>query len=319
MSELHPRVTVLVMTYNHEAFIRTAVDSALMQQTTFPYEVLISEDCSTDGTRDTVKKYAAENPDRVRLILSEHNVRSNEVVARGIRDARGEFIALLDGDDYWTAPHKLQKQVEFLDAHPECTICFHQMKVMEEDGSRPDWLWTPQNQKTISTIENLWMGNYIATASTMFRRASIGAPPTWYDAFFPITDWPLHLLNAENGTVGYINEVMGVYRYHSGGLYSSLEQERKLDETLKLYRRLNEVFEYRYDRLVKGGIFQYFVEWAEEYLCRGEPKRAQTCLRRAALGRPLRPIDGWKRFVKLCIRTSAALLVSKQAHGNPST
>ncbi len=107
-------VTVLVMTYNHERYIRRALDGALGQELTVPYEVLISEDCSTDGTREIVEAYARRHPDRIRLVLSPANLRSNEVVARGFRAARGRYLALLDGDDFWTAEDKLQAQFDFL-------------------------------------------------------------------------------------------------------------------------------------------------------------------------------------------------------------
>jgi cellulose synthase/poly-beta-1,6-N-acetylglucosamine synthase-like glycosyltransferase len=120
------RVTALVMTYNHERFIGQALDSVLMQETNFDYGILISEDCSTDRTREIIQEYATRHPERIRLILSDHNLRTNEIVTRGIREAQGEYVALLDGDDYWLARHKLQNQVDFLDTHPECSVCFHQ-------------------------------------------------------------------------------------------------------------------------------------------------------------------------------------------------
>src|SRR5438270_2038014 len=117
-----PKLTVLIITYNHAAFIKAAIDSVLMQDTSFDYEIIISEDCSTDGTRDILHHFAAAYPNRIRLLLSERNRNDNRVVRRGIEAARGMYIALLDGDDYWTCKHKLQRQVEFLDDHPECSL-----------------------------------------------------------------------------------------------------------------------------------------------------------------------------------------------------
>src|SRR5512133_148878 len=119
------KVSVLVMTYNHEKFIQQALDSVAMQATNFDYEILISEDCSTDRTREIVLEFQKEHPDKVRLLLSKTNVHSNQVVVRGIRAAQGQYLAMLDGDDYWTSPTKLQKQADFLDGHPECSLCFH--------------------------------------------------------------------------------------------------------------------------------------------------------------------------------------------------
>ena len=98
------KVSVLVMTYNHERFVAQALDSALMQEVAFDWEILVSEDCSTDRTREIVVEYARRHSDRIRLLLSERNVRSNYVVRRGIEAARGTYVALLDGDDFWTSP-----------------------------------------------------------------------------------------------------------------------------------------------------------------------------------------------------------------------
>ena len=296
------RVTVLVMTYNHERFIGQALDSTLTQETNFDYEILISEDYSTDRTRQIVQEYARHHPRRIRLILSDHNLRSNEIVTRGIRQALGEYIALLDGDDFWLDRHKLQKQVDFLDTHPECTVCFHQAIARDERGERPDWYWTPANQKEFSMLEDICMGNFIATGSTMFRRAAIDAPPEWYSSFFPITDWPLHILNAEKGKIGYINEVMSVYRYHEDGAYSGLSQSQKQDQTYHLYQRFEEVFEHRYQRFIKAGIFEYFMDWADEHANRGEREQALACFKRGLTGRPLHPLAGVRKLARIWLR-----------------
>jgi glycosyltransferase involved in cell wall biosynthesis len=308
------RVTVLVMTYNHERFIGEALDSALLQETNFDYEILISEDYSTDRTREIVQEYARRDPRRIRLILSDHNLRSNEIVTRGIREALGEYIALLDGDDFWLDRNKLQKQVDFLDTHPECTVCFHQAIARDERGERPDWSWTPANQKEFSTLEDICMGNFIATGSTMFRRAAIGTPPGWYSSFFPITDWPLHVLNAEKGKIGYINEVMGVYRYHEGGAYSGLSQSQKQDKMYHLYQRLDEVFEHRYERFIKAGIFEYFMDWADEHANRGEREQAVACFKRGLTGWPLRRLAGVRKLARIWLKLNVS---RPQVRANP--
>ena len=104
------KATVLLVTYNHSAYIRQAVESVLAQEADFEWEVLITEDCSTDGTREIVQEYADRHPERIRLLLSKLNQNDNEVVSRGIDAARGTYLALLDGDDYWLGPRKLELQ-----------------------------------------------------------------------------------------------------------------------------------------------------------------------------------------------------------------
>src|SRR4051794_11914207 len=111
-------VTALIVTYNHRNYIAQAIESALAQQCDFAVEVLISEDASTDGTREIVQSFAEKWPDQVRTIFSETNVRSNEVVARGLKASRGRYVALLDGDDFWPYPTKLAAQVSFMEDHP---------------------------------------------------------------------------------------------------------------------------------------------------------------------------------------------------------
>jgi glycosyltransferase involved in cell wall biosynthesis len=280
------KVSVLVMTYNHERFVAQALDSALMQDVAFDWEILVSEDCSTDRTREIVVEYARRHPDRIRLLLSERNVRSNYVVRRGIEAARGTYIALLDGDDYWTSPHKLRLQAEFLDRRPDCAISFHNALVVHEDGTREPHPWTPAGHPETTTLDDLWAGNYIATASTMFRRGLVDPIPEWYDALFPITDWPLHVLNAEHGDVGYIDEVMSVYRYHEGGLYSPLSERRKQESTVELYHAMNRNLGGRYEGQITRALLTYLVEWAEEYERRGDVRRARECFAACLAQRP---------------------------------
>jgi glycosyltransferase involved in cell wall biosynthesis len=280
-------LTVLVMTYNHARFIGQALDSALAQRTDFTYEILVSEDCSTDGTREAVEAIAASHPGKVRLLLSDTNLRSNVVVSRGIAAARGTYLAFLDGDDYWTDAGKLQKQVDFLRAHPQCPMCFHNARVEYEDGSRPSYLWTPPNQPPFSSFEDIWMGNFIPMCSVVFRRAAIGEVPAWYERLFPITDWPLHILAARSGAIGYLNEVMGVYRQHGGAMYSAYSEEQKQLKTLEFYRTMNANLDYRYDRLIRAATSKYFFEWAAEYERRGELAAAKRCFRTSLRARPV--------------------------------
>jgi glycosyltransferase involved in cell wall biosynthesis len=297
------RVSVVVITYNHAAFIREALDSVLMQEGC-DFELLISEDRSTDGTREIVQEYARKHPERIRVILSEQNIHSNAVVARAMEAARGDFIALLDGDDYWLSPDKLRKQVHFLREHPECALCFHNARARSEGEGR-EWNWTSLKQKEISTLEDIWQGNFIATCSTMFRAGVLPKIPKWYDGFFPITDWPLHILHAEHGKIGYINEVLGVYRLHRGGLFSPLTERQKLAETLKFYQRMNKCLEYRYDQLVQAVIAKYFIEWVEEYLKRGDIVAAREAFRYYLAGTPINHYVKPKRALRNALRVYA--------------
>jgi len=152
----HPRVSVVTNTYNHEHYIAQAVESALMQKAQFDYEILIGEDCSSDSTRKIVCEYAARNPSRIRLLLHPSNVGGPASFKQLLAESRGEFVSILEGDDYWTCPDKLQKQVSFLDQHPECALCFHNALRIYEDGSRVPVVYTGAGQTRISALEDLW-------------------------------------------------------------------------------------------------------------------------------------------------------------------
>lgn len=297
-----PTVSVLVMTYNHERFIAQALDSVLLQETDFQFEILVSEDASTDRTREIVLDYHRRHPDRIRLLLSEHNLRSNEVVARGLRAARGRYVALLDGDDYWTSSHKLARQVEFLERHPECSMCFHNALVVEEERGREGRYWTPEHQKELSTLEDIWAGNFIATCSAMYRNGVVPEVPAWYIPLFPITDWPLHILHAERGPIGYLDAAMGAYRYHPGGLYSGRGEWEKLETTARFYETMNRNLEGRHEQLIRRAAFRYFYEWAEEYERRGEAQRARACLRQSIAGWPAGSVLRLPELTRLRLR-----------------
>src|SRR5262245_33842255 len=126
------KVSVILTTYNHEQFIRQALDSIFMQKTTFAFEVIITEDCSTDSTAAILLEYKLRYPEQIALILSEQNLNSNKVTRRAIEAARGEYLAFLDGDDYWISSEKLQRQVGFLDTNPNCALCFHPVNIVDQ-------------------------------------------------------------------------------------------------------------------------------------------------------------------------------------------
>src|SRR5262245_50682632 len=150
------KLSVIVLAYNHEKFIRQALDSVLQQQLDCDFEILIGEDCSTDDTRSIVKQYRDRAPDRIQLFLPIENLGffGNKIFAALLRMARGEYLAMLDGDDYWTAVDKLQKQVRFLDSHPRCAMCFHNVLQVQEDGGYGHWGYTPPDKKEISHLED---------------------------------------------------------------------------------------------------------------------------------------------------------------------
>lgn len=281
------KVSVLVVTYNHEKSVAQALDSVLMQQVSFDYEIIITEDCSTDSTRDIIIGYQERYPDRIRSLLSEHNLGLLVVLVRGIQASQGQYIALLDGDDYWTSPHKLQKQVDFLDNHPECVTCFHNVLVFYDDNSQEPYYSNPPDQKEISTLEDLLEGCFIMTCSTMFRRSVLGKLPDWFSTTEVVGDWAAHIAVAEYGEIGYINEVMGAYRKHSGGAWSGLSERQQIEIGIKLYGIMNANLNLRYNETIKRMIFKLYYDLAKVHYKNGDTENARTCLRKCIAERPV--------------------------------
>ena len=164
-----PLVSVLMVTFNHEKYIAQALESILMQITNFKYEIIIGEDCSTDNTKLIIRKFENKYPGRIFPIYHEANVGPmRNVYEFTFPKCTGKYIAALEGDDYWTDPNKLQRQVDFLEANPDFSICFHNMQIIYENSPEKNHLSNIE-QKEISDINDLARYNYIYTASCMFR------------------------------------------------------------------------------------------------------------------------------------------------------
>jgi glycosyltransferase involved in cell wall biosynthesis len=297
-------ITVLVTTYNHARYIRQAIDSALAQRLAAPFEVVISEDCSTDGTRAIVEEYAARQPERVRLLLSETNLRSNEVVARGFRSARGRYLAMLDGDDYWTADDKLQAQFDFLESRRDFTICFHNAAVVDENSKSSGRSWNPPDQPHTTGLADVLRGNFLATSSVMYRRRALPAIPSWYEPFFPVTDWPLHVLYAERGRIGYLNRTLSAYRLHDGGYFSRLTALEKLQANAAFYERMRRGLGGHLDAELRDGQLDYFLGWAYECWRRGDRPTSWRCVRWAWPGRPYPHPLSLVRVLAACVKSA---------------
>lgn len=212
-----PVVSVCIISYNQKNFIREAIESALIQEIPFPFEIVISDDCSTDGTKEICLEYSRRFPEKIRFIERLENLGALKNFYDTLQKCRGDYIALLEGDDYWTSKEKLKKQVNFLQQHPDFSICFH--KVCLQKGKRigPDDI--TQVPASVTTITDLAWGNYIHTPSCVFRNNFKGReyPDFVYQA--PVGDFILHMLNAQYGKIKYMQEALAVYRVHEGGMW----------------------------------------------------------------------------------------------------
>lgn len=235
-----PLVSVMMVTYNQEAYVRTALDSILAQEVNFEYEIVIGEDYSTDRTREIITEYQQRHGSKIRPLFHEKNLGVSRNWEFAMQQCRGTYIALLEGDDYWTNPHKLQKQADFLAAHADFSMCFHNARVVYEGGENPpaSHLMT-QAQQPEFTLDDITKNWHIATASVMYRRVLMPELPVWVHESV-VVDLPLLATLASRGRVGFLNEEMSVYRVNSGGVSQTVKKEAYLLGLIRMYAKLDE-------------------------------------------------------------------------------
>jgi glycosyltransferase involved in cell wall biosynthesis len=253
------KVSVLITTYNQEGFIAQALGSVLMQQVNFPFEIVLGEDASTDLTREIVSEFAKKYSDKLRILYRDEaeakRDRAAGVGGKGsfvncLAACKGEYVALLDGDDYWTSPHKLQRQVDFLDQHPDFAICFHGARIVDDEGTTLAAGAPAADQPEILSFVDLLVVNSIPACSAIFRRGLFGELPSW---FYGVTlgDWALHLMNAQHGKIGRLSDVMAAYRIHPEGFWPSLGPERQRIEIIKVLDHISREVDSKFARQIR--------------------------------------------------------------------
>lgn len=223
-------VSVHMLTYNHAPYIAQAIESVLMQEVSFDYELVIGDDCSTDGTEKIVQAYRDKYPDIIRLHQQERNLGlyANQDIVR--RACRGKYIAWLEGDDFWTSSKKLQKQVDLLESHPEYSCCFHWCNWIEPGRSPHNF--GPPHIKPFFTLDDLLrFGHFVPTSSVLVRNHLKETYPTWMKKS-DIMDMSYLILFAQHGDLGFIDEVMSSYLHHGSGLFSGVEASQKVKKVM---------------------------------------------------------------------------------------
>jgi glycosyltransferase involved in cell wall biosynthesis len=257
------KVCVAMVTYNHEKFIARALDSILMQKTSFDYEIVIGEDCSADKTREILLNYRDRYPEKIRLLLNEKNLGMHENGSRVMSACKGQYIAMLDGDDYWTVSEKLQKQVDFLDSHPDCAACYHDTLIIYEDGSKEPSRYRP-SQKEFSTVEDLFFDNFIPTSAVLFRSGLYDELPDWVSSL-KMRDWLIHIMNALYGRIGYLDEIMSVYVVHPGGVWSLTSRQFQDQAILEMFEALASHLGPQYKGILQRILLRRYLWISEQY------------------------------------------------------
>lgn len=229
MDSVIPLVSICCTTYNHVNYIRQCLDGFVMQKTNFFVEVLIYDDASTDGTQSIIREYEAKFPHLIKPIYQTENQYSKGVkvtLRYNYPRIRGKYIALCEGDDYWTDPYKLQKQVDFLEKHPDYVMCSHRFSKYWQESD----VWEEDADKDFKgadyDLQNLIGGKWLTqTLTVMFRRSVLDLHQ--YERYGMSIDMILFYELLKQGKGYCFPEVMGVYRYHNGGVWSEVSQNRR--------------------------------------------------------------------------------------------
>ncbi len=262
-----PELSVLIPTYNHGKFIAQTLEGALRQITDFEFEIVIGDDASRDDNALIIKQFSGKLPNKIRVFLHPNNLGPSEPRELGGKNnvgflfsqCKGEYIALCEGDDYWTDPLKLQKAYNFLEDNKEYSLCHHQLEVIYQDNS-PSHEFNAEYQRDTSTLEDLLRDEswFLGTASTVFRNVfKQGMPDWWWKS--ASGDLGIFIEVAKYGKIKYFPETMGCYRKHSGGMTNIHTPQNQffLKNRMEMFENLDKYFELIYHDVLEKTIGKY--------------------------------------------------------------
>lgn len=266
MSEAEdPVVSICCITYNHEDYIGQAIESFLMQETSFPIEIIIHDDASTDTTANIVREYADRYPEIIKPIYQNENQYSQDIMRPDITTflaAKGKYIAICEGDDYWTDPYKLEKQISEMERHPECTISFHPAMIVWDDGVKDkEVICNHSKANRIFSIEEVIRGggsSFIPTASIILSTKTIPRIISFFSSSenYPYGDYFIQILGSESGGALFLSDIMSVYRKNVTGSFSETLEKKDPEflssqvlSTLESYREIDEFTGLKYTDL----------------------------------------------------------------------
>lgn len=279
------KLSITLTTCNRQDLVPQAIESLLAQQVDFDYEVVVGEDFSSDRTLDVVLDYERRHPGVFRVFSHPRNLGLTRNFAAIYAECRGDYVATLDDDDFWLSSQKLQKQIDFLDEHGDCALCFHDSRHFLADRSRSDYFIELPRPASRFELADLFPGPFIPTSSVVVRRAAVPSLPEWFTELRG-HDWALHLLAAQWGWLGYIPEVWSATRIHDRGVWNGLtaiEQRRYFINDLEVLKRSCPPMRNRWTR---SNLAREHLDLAAELLRQGEIGEARSSAIRSFLCRP---------------------------------
>lgn len=281
------KLSICCITYNHGKFIKQALESFLMQDFE-DFEIIVSDDNSTDNTREILKEYQSKNPYKIKLILNNINIGMMPNFIQALKSCKGEYIALCEGDDYWTDKLKLRKQFEFMEKNKEYVLCFHDALVINETNEKI-WQFSDRyklDSNKVYTIKDAISNWFIPTGSILYRNI-VKSFPTWFTTV-KSGDLALTILLAQKGNLKYINEEMSVYRIHSGGISTTVSYNGypKFESSFRLFQNFKHQLDEESASLIKAKQYLMF----KEFFDRAENLDKYDVLKTIELLKSLSPI-----------------------------
>lgn len=243
-----PILSVALITYNQEEFIADCLEGMVHQECTYPFEIVIGEDCSTDKTRAICLEYKEKYPELIRLAFPEHNLGMMGNWIHTISSCTGKYTAICEGDDYWTDNKKLQKQIDFLEAHPDFSLCSTAAQRFYYGR-----FWDAPISKEVLTTEDLLLEDWGIMTATIVFRSSMLDMPDWFK-LVKNGDYTLQLLLSLKGNVGCLPDATSVYRQHPGGVSNSLTAYRQACWLIYLLWEFNKYTNRKYYPFIKQKI-----------------------------------------------------------------
>lgn len=250
MQKQKPLVSVHLLTYNHAKFIAQSIESVVNQKTTFPFEIVIGDDHSTDGTSQIVDQYAEKYPELIKVVRGKTNGGPQPNSIRILENSQGKYMAALEGDDYWIDPLKLQKQTDFMEQNPDFAICFTNTRVEFFENNEEPYLLNSNIEKDVFELKDLiaetevW---FMGTATLFYTMSSIFPVQPWFHKT-KSGDIPMIMLAARYGKIKYLPDVTAAYRRHSAGASNTDHKDDAvfLENRIMMYTNLDKDTGYKF-------------------------------------------------------------------------
>jgi glycosyltransferase involved in cell wall biosynthesis len=261
-----PLVSVAITAFNSAEWLPRALDSVLKQQTNFPIEIVVGDDCSRDNTVEIARSYRERYPEVVRVLERDKNLGIQRNYYETFEQCRGKFIAWLDADDYWTDPEKLAIQIETLESDSSIMVCGHKVRWVTNDGEIKREKY-PSISAGRYGLEEILRHDFLPSPSVMFRNGIHRRLPEWYFDLAPTTDWPIYVLAALSGDIVLLDRVMADYTLTPGSAIMSKGNLYWYKTDARFYEHIESVLPpawHRIARVEKGKRYEALAYWLRQ-------------------------------------------------------